>query len=125
MTGSPWELARTDRADELAFQLKAAGAADFQREYRFHPERRWRIDIAYVAEKLAIEVDGGIYIGGRHVRGEGITADCEKASALAIGGWRLIRVTPKQVRTGLALTWILQALGTEHAQLAHGSESFV
>ena len=31
-------------------------------EYRFHPERRWRLDWAWVPNKIALEVDGGIKI---------------------------------------------------------------
>ena len=87
-------------------------------EYRFAPPRRWRIDVAVheyliqdrYAPCLAIEIDGGAYIAGRHTRGAGVEADNEKIAALAKAGYRFIRVTPKQVRNGTAYRWILEAL---------------
>jgi len=79
-------------------------------EYRFHDTRRWRIDVAYPDYRVAVEIDGGIWTRGRHTRGVGITADCEKTCALAMLGWRLLRVTPQQVMQGQAVLWITRAL---------------
>jgi len=99
-----------DGAELLDWQLRAVGIA-LEREYRFHRERLWRVDLADVGAKLAVEVEGGVFTGGRHNRGAGFTADCEKYAELAIAGWRLIRVTTGQVRDGLALGWVERALG--------------
>lgn len=66
-------------------------------EHRFHPERKWRWDYAYPASKLAIEVDGGVWVGGKHGRGSGIVKDHEKRNAGAVLGWRLLLVQPKQL----------------------------
>jgi hypothetical protein len=63
------------------------------------------------AARLLIEIDGGAFIGGRHSRGTGVEADCEKTSAAAILGYRVIRATPRQVEDGRCLEWIRQALG--------------
>ena len=79
-------------------------------EYRFHPTRLWRIDVAFPAQKVAVEIDGGIWTGGRHSRGVGITADCEKVCALAMAGWRFLRVTPQLVKTGQAAQWVRETL---------------
>jgi hypothetical protein len=57
-----------------------------------------------------VEVDGGAYIGGRHTSGPGFEADCEKLSSAAALGWRVLRVTPRHVHDGRALTWLLAAL---------------
>lgn len=100
-----------DHAATLATHLTRHGIGGWTREHRFHPTRRWRIDVAFVGQQLAVEVDGGVWTGGRHSRGSGVMADCEKFSALAIAGWRLIRVTPAHVRDGTAVQWIKQALG--------------
>lgn len=73
--------------------------------------RRWRFDFAYfLPYKLAIEVDGGVWAGGRHVRGTGYTRDCEKLNAAAIAGWRVLRFTGDMVRDGRALDTIRLAL---------------
>lgn len=80
------------------------------REYRFHPTRKWRFDIAWPTKMVAVEVDGGAWIGGRHTSGSGFEADCVKLSTAAAMGWRVLRVTPRMIRDGVALTLIEQAL---------------
>lgn len=100
----------TDGADLLDFQLRAVGIV-LEREHRFHPTRMWRLDLAEPAKRVAVEVEGfspATY--GRHQRPEGFAKDCEKYAELAIAGWRLIRCTNGQVRSGEALGWIERAL---------------
>lgn len=63
------------------------------------PPRQWRFDFAWPEEKIALEVEGGIYSGGRHVRGKGYAGDMEKYSTAATLGWRLVRVQPRQLCT--------------------------
>ena len=105
---------RVDYSEMLWVQLNMAQPAlEKCREYKFHPVRLWRLDLAFEREKLAVEIEGFGPGGtaGRHQRMAGFTADCEKYAELAIAGWRLIRVTTAQVRSGQALTWIERALG--------------
>ena len=66
-------------------------------EFQFHPIRKWRIDYAWVNEKIALEVEGGIYTRGRHSRGKGMEGDMEKYNTLALMGWRIIRTTPTKL----------------------------
>lgn len=63
-------------------------------EYRFFMERRWRFDYAWPLEKIALEVEGGIWTRGRHVRGTGFLADSEKYNCATLLGWRVVRTTP-------------------------------
>lgn len=63
-------------------------------EHRFHPSRMWRFDLAFPRHKIAIEIQGGAFIGGRHNRGGGFIKDMEKMNAAAILGWRIIYRTP-------------------------------
>jgi hypothetical protein len=112
----------------LAAQLEQAGIP-FEREFRFAPPRRWRADFqiglstftmlsghtASLRPNVLVEIDGGGFVGGRHTRGTGFEADAEKASAAAILGYRVIRLTPRQVEDGRGLLWIKQALGLEAA----------
>lgn len=111
---------RTRLEDALAFQLKAAGLPTPEREWRFHPTRKWRFDFAWPGDKLAVEVEGGIWLPamgkkGRHNTGAGIEADMEKYNAAALMGWRLIRVSPGHIRCGEALRWIEAGLREEAA----------
>lgn len=89
-----------------------------QPEWRFHDHRRWRIDVAAYStttpRKLAIEIDGGVWVGGRHTRGAGVLKDNEKIAHLAIDGWLFLRVTPQQVNSGQALAWALAILFPSH-----------
>jgi very-short-patch-repair endonuclease len=98
-------------------QCVAIGLPTPTPEYRFHPTRRWRFDFAWPHHKLALEVEGGVFIRGRHSRGAGMVKDMEKYGEAAILGWRVLRVTPKQVRDGSALTLV------ERAFVLHGSSS--
>ena len=110
----------------LAVQLVQAGIP-FEREYKFHESRRWRADFMVCNNARShdgyhhdflIEVEGGAYVQGRHTRGPAFEADCEKYAAAAILGYRVIRVTPRQVEDGRALSWIRQALGLEESNAA-------
>lgn len=93
----------------LEQQMRSAGI-HFTGEYRFHPIRRWRFDMAVVSKKLGIEVDGGVWSGGRHTRGAGFTADCEKFNEAMLTGWRVLRVTKLHIDNGQALAWIERAM---------------
>jgi very-short-patch-repair endonuclease len=64
-----------------------------QREYQFKPDRKWRADFAHLPSRTLIEVEGGIWSNGRHVRGHGYTNDCIKYNAAVMAGWRVLRLT--------------------------------
>lgn len=104
--------------EQLAWQLRAEGLT-FDREYRFHESRLWRLDFWFGDAKLAVEVQGGGFVQGRHSRGQGVENDCEKFSHIAMAGARLIPVTPGQIKRGEALKWILVALGLRKADTLH------
>lgn len=91
-------------------QIALAGLPKPTAEFRFHPTRRWRFDYAWPDRSLAVEVDGAIYVGGRHTRGIGVEKDCEKFAEALLAGWRVLRVSTNQVKSGQALQWIERAL---------------
>jgi hypothetical protein len=65
-------------------------------EHSFHPSRQWRFDLAFPRHKIAIEIQGGAFIGGRHNRGGGFIKDMEKMNAAAVLGWRILYRTPAE-----------------------------
>jgi len=96
--------------DHLALLLDDEGIP-YQREYRFAPPRRWRLDFAFPDHQLAVEVEGGIWVTGRHVRPSGFIKDIEKYNHLTLLGWRLLRVVPDMIEDGEALRLICACLG--------------
>lgn len=91
-------------------------------DYRFHPTRRWKLDFAwpeaispwtphFIKGKFAVEIEGGTWIAGRHIRPAAFEADCEKYAEALIMGWRVLRVTTHMVEDGRAidLLWRLFA----------------
>ena len=60
-------------------------------EYKFCPNRRWRFDFAWINEKIAVEIEGGIWIQGRHNRGTGFLKDLEKYNNAVLNGWKILR----------------------------------
>lgn len=83
--------------DKLESLAKYMGWS-FEKEYRFHPIRRWRFDFADLDNKIGIECEGGAFINGRHSRGTGMVKDTEKYNQATILGWRLLRyASSKQI----------------------------
>jgi very-short-patch-repair endonuclease len=66
-------------------------------EYRFHPTRQWRADYAHIETLTIIEIDGGVWSGGRHNRGQGYIDDCRKLNAAAALGWTVFRIATGMV----------------------------
>lgn len=66
-------------------------------EHQFHETRKWRFDFAWLPEKVALEVEGGIYSGGAHTRGKHFESDALKYNTATVMGWRILRVTPEHL----------------------------
>lgn len=81
-------------------------------EYRFAPPRRWRFDFAWPDHRLAVELEGGVWTGGRHTRASGYIADCDKYNAAVLAGWRVLRYTRAHINQNpdMVLDQIKQAL---------------
>ncbi len=77
---------------------KAIGGRSPITEMKFDPKRRWRFDMAWPESKIALEIEGGVWSGGRHTRGAGFIKDAEKYNRAAMMGWRVLRITPDQIQ---------------------------
>lgn len=103
-------MSKSKLEDDMALRLLAHKAGGYVREFKFHPDRRWRFDFAWPSLKLALEVEGGTWISGRHNNGAGIEKDMEKYNEAALLGWLVLRVTSSQIRLGTASQWVKRAL---------------
>ncbi len=83
----------------------------FEQEYKFHPKRKWRADFLITGTKILVEVEGGIWSGGRHTRGKGYIGDMEKYNSAAMMGFTVLRFSTEQVKAGVAIKQIEQLVG--------------
>lgn len=79
--------------EQFAWACRTVGLPTPQREYRFLASRRFRFDFAWPEQKVAVEIEGGTWVAGRHTRGAGFEADCEKYNEAALAGWLVLRFT--------------------------------
>lgn len=100
--------------EEVWRQFLALGLRP-EREYLFHPTRRWRFDFAFPDRAVAVEVQGGIYGAARsgHSTGRGIERDCEKLCYAALAGWRVFPLTERAIKSGSGILLVLKALDTK------------
>lgn len=87
-----------------------AGLPEPTPEFRFHPSRRWRFDFCFPVAKVAVEVQGGLFVQGRHSRGAALLKEHEKLNAAAALGYRVVFVTPKQIANGEAIAVVSAAI---------------
>jgi len=94
----------------LARELRAL-KINFEQEYQFYPKRKWRADFHLIGKKILVEVEGGIWSGGRHTRGKGYIGDMEKYNAAVMMGYQVIRFSTEQVKSGLTVQQIEKMVG--------------
>ncbi len=94
----------------LATHLRACRIS-FEQEYKFHPKRKWRADFLITGTRILIEVEGGVWSGGRHTRGKGYIGDMEKYNSASMMGFTVLRFCTEQVKSGLAVQQIEKMVG--------------
>ncbi|AXV30009.1 hypothetical protein [Aeromonas hydrophila] len=104
----------TSLHDKVLAQL--VGFPDPATELVFHPKRKWRLDFAWPANMIALEVHGGIHSGGRHTRGGGFVEDRAKMNEAALLGWTVIEATPEHIKSGQLRAWLLAAFNQDPDQ---------
>lgn len=111
---------RESEASILLYQhLREVGGPHYaiEKEYRFHCARKWRFDFALTFPKIAIEIEGGVWVtgGGGHNRSQAFLDDMEKYNWAGAFGWKVLRFTPKQVLDGTAIEFIKRVLESSDA----------
>lgn len=93
-------------------------------EYKFHPKRKWRLDY-YVKSgvvEVGLEVEGGVWTGGRHTSGAGFMKDMEKYNEATRMGIYIIRCVPsslkKQVEAAKIVLLIKDIIEVGNARIA-------
>lgn len=97
----------------LAF-FRHYGLVEPRTEWQFDPDRKWRWDYCWNALEetgmLALEVQGGLWTGGAHVRPARMIQEFEKWNRGATLGWRILFVTPDQLLTKATVDLVREAL---------------
>jgi very-short-patch-repair endonuclease len=92
---------------------------DFRAEWQFHPLRKWRFDYVlgdfvgrdWEPDKLAIEIEGGIWMGKGHTGGKHFQSDLDKYNQAVMLGWRVLRFSTEDVLRGRAKAFLAEHLG--------------
>ena len=72
--------------------IKSAGL-DFEKEYKFSQDRKFRFDYAIPLLMLGIEYEGTMSAKSRHTTVTGYSKDCEKYNLAQLEGWKVLRYT--------------------------------
>lgn len=84
---------------------RLCGGPALETEHKFDTVMGWRADYLHRPTMTLIELEGGAWTGGRHVRGKGFIEDCFKYNEAAIHGYRLFRIG-----TGMATAHYLERI---------------
>lgn len=92
---------KTNPAIACAF-FRTMGLPEPIIEHKFHDTRLWRFDYAWPSRRVALEVEGGVFMSyhgkkSRHSTGTGMLADMQKYNNAASLGWIVLRVTPQNL----------------------------
>ena len=110
----PKKRQKSSGEDAMAQQLTIY-KIPFEREYKFYPGRNWKFDFIITGTKIAIEIEGSIWVGGGHSRGSAIERDQEKFNHAAIENWRVLRFSTGMAQDGRAIAFIkrIKSLGVK------------
>jgi hypothetical protein len=97
LRGATHQVERSALADKFEYLWCLLNGPSLVKEYRFHVARRWKFDYYHEPTMTAIELEGGLYSGGRHSRAEGYLSDIEKYNAASMQGIVILRLGTGQV----------------------------
>ena len=87
-------------------QCHEMGVPEPEREYIVQLGRKWSFDFCWPDKKIAVEIEGGVFSGGRHTRPKGFINDIEKYNTATCLGWRVFRFTTQMVKSGEAIEFV-------------------
>jgi hypothetical protein len=77
---------------------KSLGGGELKKEHKFAEGRRFRFDYYHI-EGVAVELEGGIWVRGRHTNPTGFLNDMEKYNLAASMGILVFRVPSHDIST--------------------------
>lgn len=93
----------SDLEEKFAAALDEAGIK-YERQAKLIPKRRFRTDF-FIPPTLVVEIEGGVFTGGRHTHPTGFVGDIEKYNLYTSLGYRLLRFAATHLnKTNLADT---------------------
>jgi len=78
--------------------LNEAYPGKWKSDCMFLDGRKHKGDAINESEKILIEIEGGLWIKGRHNQPIGYMTDMEKYNLATLQGWRILRYTPETLR---------------------------
>lgn len=90
----------------FAQQIRAAGLPEPEREYYHITGRNFRLDFAWPAIKLGVEVQGMAH----RIKGK-FHADMEKRILAQMNGWLVMEISGDMVRHDTAIAWLVILVG--------------
>ena len=100
-------MPKKSKAEELLYEDLVLAGYQPEVEYEFHPLAKWRLDLAYPAIQLAIEIDGS----GFHTSDKGKRLDQQKRNAAVEFGWRVISFPAREVAVAKRRARIVDQIG--------------
>ena len=94
---------RSQLEEDFLRQLRTTTLPVPEREHMFAKPRRWRFDVAFPDVQLAVEINGGVWINGRHNRGAGYESDMQKMNTAMLIGWTVLQFGATAIESGDAL----------------------
>lgn len=70
---------------------------DLYHNHKFLKNRKFKFDFAHITTKIAIEINGGNWIGGRHSNALALNSEYEKLNLAVINGWRVFVLSPEMI----------------------------
>ena len=103
-------VTQSELEELFAFQVKAAGLPEPEREAAVIPGRKFRFDFCFREARLLIEINGGTFTKGGHSSGLGLRRDYEKLRLAQDHGWKVYPFDAQAVRSGEAVEQVRKAL---------------
>jgi very-short-patch-repair endonuclease len=105
-------VSKKDAEDVLAQTLTLAGGplAEYERQFRYVPGRKFAADFSWPAYRLLVEIQGGVWNRKAHGSITGVLADIERLNLATLNGWRLLRFVTDEITDDYRLPDTLETI---------------